>query len=131
MQRAILAGDIYQANLTFDCAVPFAGDPRAAYAGLRERQRAGHGALVFTGEDWLVSLSPELFFTLEGGRLATRPMKGTAPREADDEAAIARLRADPKQRAENLMIVDLLRNDLSRVAAPGSVSVPELFAVET
>lgn len=131
VQRAIAAGDIYQANLTFDCAVPFAGDPRAAYAGLRQRQQAGHGALVFTGEDWLVSLSPELFFTLENGRLVTRPMKGTAPREADDEAAITRLRADPKQRAENLMIVDLLRNDLSRVAAAGSVSTPELFAVET
>ena len=73
--------------------------------------------IVFTGAHWLLSLSPELFFTLEGGRVTTRPMKGTAPRDADP-AAFA---ADPKQRAENLMIVDLLRNDLSRVAQAGSV----------
>jgi anthranilate/para-aminobenzoate synthase component I len=80
------------------------------------------------------AFSPELFFTLEHGRLLTRPMKGTALRDADRErdAALAdALRADPKQRAENLMIVDLLRNDLSRVAETGSVSVPELFTIES
>ena len=104
-----------------------AGSPLALYAGLRERARAGHGALVFTGSHWILSLSPELFFTSAGGRITTRPMKGTAPRDADP----ASLRDDPKQCAENLMIVDLLRNDLSRVARPGSVEVPELFAVET
>jgi para-aminobenzoate synthetase/4-amino-4-deoxychorismate lyase len=123
----ILAGDVYQANLTFAAEVPLAGHPLALYAALRARARAGHGAIVFTGAHWLLSLSPELFFTLEGGRITTRPMKGTAPRDADP-AAFA---ADPKQRAENLMIVDLLRNDLSRVARAGSVDVPELFAVET
>jgi para-aminobenzoate synthetase / 4-amino-4-deoxychorismate lyase len=123
----ILAGDIYQANLTFAADVPVAGHPLALYAALRTRARAGHGAIVFTGTHWLLSLSPELFFTLEAGRVTTRPMKGTAPRDADP-AAFA---ADPKQRAENLMIVDLLRNDLSRVAKAGSVEVPELFAVET
>ena len=123
----IEAGDIYQANLTFAAAVPVAGDPLALYAALRGQARAGHGGIVFTGSHWLLSLSPELFFTLEAGRITTRPMKGTAPRGADP-AAFA---ADPKQRAENLMIVDLLRNDLSRVARPGSVEVPELFAVET
>ncbi|HYI49688.1 MAG TPA: aminodeoxychorismate synthase component I [Allosphingosinicella sp.] len=123
----ILAGDVYQANLTFAAEVPVAGHPLALYAALRARARAGHGGIVFTGTHWLLSLSPELFFTLEGGRVTTRPMKGTAPRDADP-AAFA---ADPKQRAENLMIVDLLRNDLSRVAKPGSVEVPELFAVET
>ncbi|WP_206366315.1 aminodeoxychorismate synthase component I [Sphingomonas flavalba] len=130
-QAAITAGDIYQANISFDAAVPVLGDPRALYAGLRRRQRAGHGALLFTGTDWLLSLSPELFFTLEDGILTARPMKGTAPRTGDDAAAVARLRADPKQRAENLMIVDLLRNDLARVATPGSVAVPRLFAVES
>jgi para-aminobenzoate synthetase/4-amino-4-deoxychorismate lyase len=130
-QDAIRAGDIYQANVTFDCGVRCLGDPRALYAGLRLRQRGGYGALVHTGDDWLLSLSPELFFTLDQGRLTTRPMKGTAARDGDDAAAVARLRDDPKQRAENLMIVDLLRNDLSRVAVPGSVTVPELFAVET
>ena len=123
----ILAGDIYQANLTFQAEVRVAGSPLALYAGLRERARAGHGALVFTGGHWILSLSPELFFTLEDGRVVTRPMKGTAPAGSDP----ARLRDDPKQRAENLMIVDLLRNDLSRVARPGTVKVPQLFAVET
>lgn len=123
----IRAGDIYQANLTFAAEAAVAGDPRAVYAALRRRARAGHGALVFTGAHWILSLSPELFFTLDEGRVVTRPMKGTAPRDAGPEA----LRDDPKQRAENLMIVDLLRNDLSRVARPGTVRTPRLFEVET
>jgi para-aminobenzoate synthetase/4-amino-4-deoxychorismate lyase len=123
----IEAGDIYQANLTFPAEVPVQGHPLALYAALRKRAGAGHGALVFTGTHWLLSLSPELFFTLDGGRVIARPMKGTAPAGAAPET----LRDDPKQRAENLMIVDLLRNDLSRVAETGSVEVPELFAVET
>jgi para-aminobenzoate synthetase / 4-amino-4-deoxychorismate lyase len=125
-KAAIVAGDIYQANISFPAEVPVAGDPRALYAGLRARAGASWGALIFTGADWILSLSPELFFTLEGETLTARPMKGTAPAGADPEA----LRADPKQRAENLMIVDLLRNDLSRVAVPGSVAVPRLFEVE-
>lgn len=123
----ILAGDVYQANLTFPAAVRIAGHPLALYAALRARARAGHGGIVFTGAHWILSLSPELFFTLDKSEVTTRPMKGTAPRGADP-AAFA---ADPKQRAENLMIVDLLRNDLSRVARPGSVKVPALFEVET
>ena len=134
IQSYIEAGDIYQANLTFPCAVPVPSDPLALYAALRDRAGAGHGGVLFTGDKWLLSFSPELFFTLEGGLLTARPMKGTAPRHkerAADAAAMAALRADPKQRAENLMIVDLLRNDLSRVAAPGSVAVPKLFEVET
>ncbi len=127
----IEAGDIYQVNLTFQAEVATAGPPLGLYAGLRDRARAGHGGIVFTGGHWLLSFSPELFFTLEGGKLTTRPMKGTASRGGDDAAAVEALRADPKQRAENLMIVDLLRNDLSRVSKPGSVKVPRLFAVET
>jgi para-aminobenzoate synthetase/4-amino-4-deoxychorismate lyase len=130
----IEAGDLYQANLSFRARVPIAGDPIAAYARLRDSARAGYGAVVWTGHDWLLSLSPELFFALDGGRLTTRPMKGTARRGAtpeEDRALAAELRGDAKQRAENLMIVDLLRNDLSRVAEPASVAVPELFAVET
>ena len=127
----IAAGDIYQVNLTFAADVPVAGDPRALYAGLRGAQ-AGWGGLVFTGAHWLLSASPELFFTLAGGAITARPMKGTASRAASGDAArAAALAADPKQRAENLMIVDLLRNDLSRVAVPGSVAVPALFEVET
>ena len=130
----IAAGDLYQANLTFRAQVATAGHPLALYAGLRERSAAGHGAVVATGTHWLLSLSPELFFSVERRTIRARPMKGTAARNADrdlDALAARDLAADPKQRAENLMIVDLLRNDLSRVAVPGSVCVPELFAVET
>jgi para-aminobenzoate synthetase/4-amino-4-deoxychorismate lyase len=123
----ILAGDIYQANLTFPAEVATAGHPLALYAAIRPRARAGWGGVVFTGEHWLLSFSPELFFTLEGGRVTARPMKGTAPAGSDPEA----LRNDPKQRSENLMIVDLLRNDLSRLSKPGTVKVPALFDVET
>ncbi len=123
----IAAGDIYQANLTFQAEARIAGDPRALYAAVREQARAGHGGIVCTGDHWLLSFSPELFFTCADGRVSTRPMKGTAPAGSDP----AVLREDPKQRAENLMIVDLLRNDLSRMARPGTVKVPEMFAVET
>jgi para-aminobenzoate synthetase/4-amino-4-deoxychorismate lyase len=129
----IEAGDIYQANLTFRAAVPVAGDPRALYAAIRPRAAAGHSALVWTGSDWLLSFSPELFFGLDGTTLSARPMKGTARRHPDparDAAAAAVLAEDPKQRAENLMILDLLRNDIARVAVPGSVTVPERFVVE-
>jgi len=129
----IAAGDIYQANLTFPARVALLGDPLAFYARLR-RAAAGWGGVVFTGEHWLLSASPELFYTRVGDRLTARPMKGTSTRRADpaeDAAAARRLTEEPKERAENLMIVDLLRNDFSRVAAPGSVAVPRLFEVET
>ena len=130
----IEAGDVYQINLTFPADVSFEGSPLSLYRRLRDAQRPPHAACLWTGERWLLSLSPELFFQLENGRLLARPMKGTAPRHpesAEDTAAAAALAQDEKNRAENLMIVDLLRNDLSRVAAPGSVKVPSLFAVET
>ncbi len=131
VQGYIAAGDIYQANFTIRAEVPVMGHPLAAYGGLRNRAGAGYGGVIWTGERWLLSLSPELFFAVKGAKITAKPMKGTARREADDAAAIAALRTDPKQRAENLMIVDLIRNDLSRVAEPGSVTVPELFGVET
>ncbi|HZF44036.1 MAG TPA: aminodeoxychorismate synthase component I [Sphingomonadaceae bacterium] len=130
----IAAGEIYQANLTFPARVRVAGAPLALYAGLSARSRAGWGGVAFAGEHWLLSASPELFFTSEAGKLTARPMKGTAARASDaiaDAAAIAALTADPKNRAENLMIVDLTRNDLSRVSVPGSVVVPDLYTVET
>ena len=130
----IRAGDIYQANLTFSATVRFAGDPLSLYARLRRQAAAGHGALVDTGEAMLLSLSPESFFSLDGEALSCCPMKGTAPRgdtPDEDRARVAKLHADAKQRAENLMIVDLMRNDLSRVATAGSVAVPALFAIET
>ena len=126
----IAAGDIYQANLTLSATVPHAGDPLALYARLRGQAHAGHAALVDTGSLRLLSLSPESFFTLDGDALVCRPMKGTT-RRIDGEDGAAALAADPKQRAENLMIVDLMRNDLARVAVPGSVAVPDLFAVES
>jgi para-aminobenzoate synthetase / 4-amino-4-deoxychorismate lyase len=133
VQALIAAGDVYQANLTFPASVGIVGDPLAGYAAIRERARGGWGALVATGDAMILSFSPELFFMLDGDRLTARPMKGTArrhPDPAEDARAAQRLAEDPKQRAENLMIVDLLRNDLSRVAEAGSVAVPSLFDVE-
>ena len=129
----IAAGDIYQANLTFRAQCRIAGDPLALYARIRGAAAAGWGGIVWDGARTLLSFSPELFFRLDGDRLTARPMKGTARRLADpvaDAAAARDLAADTKQRAENLMIVDLLRNDLARVAVPGSVAVPDLFTVE-
>lgn len=134
VQDYIRAGDIYQVNLTFPCDVPLSGDPLALYAALRPRAAAGYGGVIGAGGHSLLSFSPELFFTQVRGQLTARPMKGTAVRAADagQDAALAdALQSDAKQRAENLMIVDLLRNDLSRVSRAGSVTVPDLFKVET
>lgn len=120
------AGDFYQANLTFPCTVKTAGSPAALYARLRSGSAAGWGAVMDYGDGALVSLSPEQFFTIRDGLIEAKPMKGTA----GPHAPAAVLTEDPKSRAENLMIVDLLRNDLARVAETGSVAVPELFAIE-
>ncbi|WP_286193417.1 aminodeoxychorismate synthase component I [Tropicibacter sp. R16_0] len=133
---AIGAGDIYQANLTFPIDAEVDGTSEQLYAALSERQTVGHGALVRQeGLPDILSRSPELFFRTDAtGSIETRPMKGTQPRSADpveDARRKAFLSQDEKNRAENLMIVDLLRNDISRVAQPGSVHVPELFKVET
>ena len=128
------AGDFYQANLTFGCDVAITGSPLAAYAQMRTRSNAGWGGVVRHPEGWLLSLSPEQFFTIREGVIEAKPMKGTASRRAnalEDKREAEALAADPKQRAENLMIVDLLRNDLARVAVAGSVEVPDLFAVES
>lgn len=134
VQDYIQAGDIYQANLTFRAEARYAGHPLALYSAVRSRAKAGYGGVIHDGNDWILSFSPELFFALKDGRITAKPMKGTAARLAD-EAADASVREellhDPKQRAENLMIVDLLRNDLSRVAKSGSVEVPELFHIES
>lgn len=130
----IAAGDVYQINFTFHHRFQLTGDPVSLYRDLRRRQPVAHGALL-QGPDWhLLSLSPELFVAINDGRAITRPMKGTAQRgatPAEDAEIAAWLRADAKSRAENLMITDLLRNDLSRVALIGSVRVPDLFTVET
>ncbi|MEO8300853.1 MAG: aminodeoxychorismate synthase component I [Rhizomicrobium sp.] len=132
----IAAGDIYQANLSFRARFAFAGEPRALYEQLLPQSGAAHCAYVDMfaeeGGPHILSLSPELFFDLSrDGRITVRPMKGTFPRDGDDEAARTALAASAKDRAENLMIVDLLRNDLSRIAQAGSVEVSDLFKVET
>jgi para-aminobenzoate synthetase component 1 len=132
----IAAGDCYQVNLTFPMAARLlSGTPLGLYGALRRTGAVGHGAYVDLGEGpVIVSRSPELFFRLEaGGRIIARPMKGTAPRDPDparDAAIAAALQASVKDRAENLMIVDLLRNDIARIARIGSVKVPALFAME-
>jgi para-aminobenzoate synthetase/4-amino-4-deoxychorismate lyase len=138
LREAIHAGDIYQANLTYPLAGSYRGDPVALYAQLRGGAKAGYGGLIFDGSHWLLSFSPELFVALEGDadgfRAKVKPMKGTRPRGADAEADAAlkeELATSVKDRAENLMIVDLMRNDLSRVAVPGSVRVDAPFAVES
>lgn len=130
----ILAGDIYQANFTFPIECRLLGDPLHVYQSLRARQPVPFGALVNTGQGHVMSFSPELFVKRSGDELHARPMKGTAPRglsECEDRREVEHLKSDEKSRAENLMIVDLLRNDLSRVAEPGSVKVDDLFTVET
>ncbi len=132
----IAAGDVYQVNLTFPLEARLeAGTPLGLYGALRRTGAVGHGALVDLGVGpVIVSRSPELFFRVEaGGRIVARPMKGTAPRDPDpvqDARNAAELQASAKDRAENLMIVDLLRNDIARLARVGSVKVPALYEME-
>jgi para-aminobenzoate synthetase/4-amino-4-deoxychorismate lyase len=130
----IFAGDAYQINLTMAARFSLEGDPAAFYRDLCRSQPVAHGAYVHAGEHHVLSLSPELFIENRAGRIVTRPMKGTAPRgktPAEDETIKRMLAADEKSRAENLMIVDLLRNDVGRIAKMGSVKVESLFSVET
>lgn len=134
VKRLIAAGDTYQVNLTFKAGFRLEGDPVALYRQLVARQPVAYGALINTGDHFILSRSPELFVSSRDGVLVARPMKGTMPRgstpEADAEARRT-LGHDAKNRAENLMIVDLLRNDLARIAEIGSVQVTDLFTVET
>ncbi|MCE9521327.1 MAG: chorismate-binding protein, partial [Alphaproteobacteria bacterium] len=133
VRQLIGEGDVYQVNLTFKLKTTV-GDPFATYARLRERARAGACAFLRFADEDVLSFSPELFFEVREGHITARPMKGTTPRAGDgpgDDKQRAALSGDEKQRAENLMIVDLLRNDLSRVTEPGSVEVTDLFTVET
>ena len=134
VQEMIRAGDIYQLNLTFKARFSLTGSPLAFYRDMRQRQRVAYGGIVDTGAATVLSASPELFIEQHGRVIETRPMKGTASRagRADADAEQRRILAtDVKQRAENLMIVDLMRNDLGRIAEIGSVSVTDLFTVET
>jgi len=132
VKALIAAGDIYQANLSYRARFAFAGDPLALYERLRHASSAPWCGFVDDEERQIASISPELFFDLGAdGVIASRPMKGTAPRLGDDPAESAALVASAKNRAENLMIVDLIRNDLGRIAQTGSVAVKSLFSVET
>lgn len=134
IQAYLDAGDTYQVNYTYRLQADAYGSPVALYQRLRTRQPVPYGALITLPDgSAILSLSPELFVRHEQGRLTARPMKGTAAASADprrNTATAQALAGDPKTRAENLMIVDLLRNDLGRIALPGSVSVPALFTVE-
>ncbi len=131
----IKAGDVYQINLTFPMQGDYDGAADTLYAAFRQRQKGRYGGIVSLGSGpEIISLSPELFFRKENRAMSMRPMKGTRPRAAlaeDDNAIREDMRGEVKSQAENLMIVDLLRNDLSRVSEVGSVKVPELFALET
>lgn len=129
----IEAGDIYQVNLSHRLESEWHGDPFALYSALRQAAPAPYSAYLDFGETKLLSASPERFLRLEAGQVETRPIKGTRPRNPDpriDRELAAELLASEKDRAENLMIVDLLRNDLGRVCRIGSVAVPEMFALE-
>jgi len=134
LRRRIAGGDFYQVNLTTRLTAAFSGSGDALFDALCATQPGGYCLHLAQGDWEILSVSPELFFDWRpDGRLTTRPMKGTAPRHADaaaDAEAARGLQTSEKERAENLMIVDLLRNDLARVAATGTVAVPERFAVE-
>ena len=133
IHRWIVDGECYQINFTFPLTFKYYGDPLALYAQLRARQPVRYGGYIAAPDGTFLSFSPELFFERCADRVVTRPMKGTAPRGVtaeEDEAARAALLASAKERAENLMIVDLLRNDLGRLATPGKVRVDRLFEIE-
>ena len=134
IHQAIGDGELYQVNYTAPWTGTVTGEGAALFDALLRAQPGGYAACFTAGDEQVLSVSPELFFDWQasaaGGSILARPMKGTAARGATpalDAAAAERLRASPKERAENVMIVDLLRNDLSRIAEPHTVRVPELF----
>jgi para-aminobenzoate synthetase component 1 len=133
VREYILAGDIFQANLSQRFQAPLAEPPFSLYRRLRRMNPAAFGAYFDFGQAQALSVSPERFLSLDGRAVETRPIKGTRPRgyAPMHDALLGRVLAESdKDRAENVMIVDLLRNDLSRVCRPGTVRVPELFALE-
>jgi para-aminobenzoate synthetase component 1/para-aminobenzoate synthetase/4-amino-4-deoxychorismate lyase len=133
IHEAIAAGDCYQINYTAPLRGRLLGDVPSLFAALRRAQPGGYVACMDSGDEQVLSVSPELFFDWDGEHILTRPMKGTAPRGAtpeQDEAHVRAMLSSPKERAENVMIVDLLRNDVSRIAEPFSVRVPRLFHAE-
>ena len=126
-------GDSYQVNYTFRLEGTFAGDPRSLFLDLVASQEGRYAAFIRMGQVVICSASPELFFSRTGRQLVARPMKGTVRRGrtlAEDRERCDALRSSPKERAENVMIVDMMRNDIGRVAVVGTVAVPELLALE-
>ncbi len=133
IRALIIAGDVYQVNYTFPLQTFFQGDALAWFNRLCLAQQTDYGAYINTGDHQLLSISPELFFRFDGTTLITRPMKGTARRgrwPEEDKQIAQTLAGSAKERAENVMIVDLLRNDMSRISAPNSVSARSLFDTE-
>lgn len=133
IREAIAAGDTYQVNLTFPMWADLEGEPGGLFQAMVHSQPQSYGALIDLGDRQILSVSPELFFSRVGRLVTTRPMKGTAPRgrsTAEDLEQRDRLLSSEKERAGNLMIVDMVRNDLGRVAEIGSVDVSALFDVE-
>lgn len=133
VQAYLQSGDCYQVNLAQRFQAGFRGDEWQAFSRLNQVNRAPFSAFLRLPDSAVISLSPERFILLDRGHIQTRPIKGTLPRLDDrdlDAQQADKLRNSPKDRAENLMIVDLMRNDIGRVAVPGSVRVPELFVVE-
>lgn len=133
IREEIRQGNVYQVNHTFRLSAPFAGDPLSFYGDLVRSQNGGYCAYLGFGRWQVLSASPELFFEWRDGLLLSRPMKGTIQRgrdRAEDARMQAALRSSAKDRAENVMIVDMVRNDLGRVARAGTVEVPSLFATE-
>jgi len=129
----IAQGEVYQINSTFALNVSTQGSAQELYRQLANQHPSAHAAFIEDAEQTVLSFSPELFLQRRGTTLITRPMKGTAPRSNDpleDQRLGQRLQASAKDRAENLMIVDLLRNDLGRIALPGSVVAEPLFSLE-
>jgi len=134
IQEYLAAGDCYQINLTQRFSAPYQGDEWQAYCLLATANKAPFSAFIRLPDSALLSLSPERFLLLDGRHIETKPIKGTRPRHPDpatDRQVARELAQADKDRSENLMIVDLLRNDIGRVSRPGSVSVPHLFAVES
>lgn len=134
IQRYLRAGDCYQINLTQRFSAHYSGDEWQAYCQLAQVNQAPFSAFMRLPEAAILSLSPERFLALNNREIETKPIKGTRPRFVDpqaDQASITELQNSPKDRAENLMIVDLLRNDIGRVSKPGTVRVPKLFDIES
>ena len=134
VQEYLIAGDCYQVNLAQRFSALYSGDPFSAYLRLREQNQTPFSAYLNLENAQILSVSPERFISCTNDEIQTKPIKGTRPRKADfaaDQEQKCELQNAEKDRAENLMIVDLLRNDLGKVAAAGTVEVPQLFAVES